>query len=81
MAHPFEKMFDKALLKSTEFDNVVLTEAEKLQEKGYSPIEIAGVLSKLSRSLIDPKEAQIVLEALEEFKQYLPDLDDEGESD
>lgn len=81
MAHPFEKMFDKALAKSTEFDNAVLTEAEKLLEKGYSGFEIGGVLSKLERSLIDRKEAEIVREALEEFKQYLPDFDDEGESD
>jgi hypothetical protein len=82
MAHPFAKMFDKALAKSTEFDNAVLTEAEKLLEKGYSGFEIAGVLDKLARSLIDPKEAGIVLEALEEFKHYLVDTtDDEGESD
>jgi len=81
MAHPFEKMFDKALAKSTEFDNAVLTEAERLQEKGYSSIEIAGILDKLARSLIDEKEAKIVIEALEEFKHYLPDADDEGESD
>lgn len=81
MAHPFAKMFDKALAKSTEFDNAVLTEAEKILEKGYSGLEIAIVLDKLQRSLIDVKEAEIVKEALEEFKQYLPDFDDEGESD
>ncbi len=82
MAHPFAKMFDKALAKSTDFDNAILTEAERLLEKGYSGFEIAGVLDKLARSLIDQKEAAIALEAFEEFKHYLVDTtDDEGESD
>ena len=82
MAHPFTRMFDKALSKSTEFDNAVLTESEKLREKGYSGFEIAGVLDKLARSLIDQKEAAMALEAFEEFKHYLVDTtDDEGESD
>ena len=52
MAHPFTKMFDLALKKSTELDNQVLKEAEKLREKGYSPQEIYTVLVKLQKSVI-----------------------------
>jgi len=77
MAHPFEKMFDKALKVSSEFDNAVLREAEKLRAKGYSGAEIAGVLLKLEKGLIDKGEAALVSEALEDFKQYLPD-EEEG---
>jgi hypothetical protein len=77
MAHPFEKMFDKALKKSTTSENEVLVVAEKLREKGYRVEEIHGVLSKLHKSLIDPTEALIVGEAKEEFSRHLPDFDDE----
>ncbi len=71
MAHPFTKMFDLALKKSTELDNQVLKEAEKLREKGYSPQEIYTVLVKLQKSLIDKEESEIVGEAVEEFEKYV----------
>ncbi|MBP9836638.1 MAG: hypothetical protein KBC78_02270 [Candidatus Pacebacteria bacterium] len=71
MAHPFTKMFDLALKKSTELDNQVLKEAEKLREKGYSPQEIYTVLVKLQKSLIDKEESEIVKEAVEEFEKYV----------
>lgn len=71
MAHPFTKMFDLALKKSTELDNQVLKEAEKLREKGYSPQEIYTVLVKLQKSLIDKEESEIVGEAVEEFERYV----------
>jgi len=71
MAHPFEKMFDKALKVSTGSDNQVLEEANKLLAKGYSGREIAVVLQKLESGLIDPKEAEIVSNALDEFRDYL----------
>ena len=73
MAHPFEKMFDKALKESTPFSNEVLIQAEKLKEKGYRGEEIAQVLNKLQKSLIDNNEAEIVGEALEEFRHFLED--------
>jgi hypothetical protein len=76
MAHPFEKMFDKALKKSTPLDNEVLVVAEKLREKGYSPEEIGTVLKKLHKSLIQPEDSEIVGEALEEFNQYLESEDE-----
>ena len=71
MSHPFEKMFDRAIKKSTPLDNAVLNEAEKLREKGYSPEEIMTVLRKLHKSLIDKDEAEVVGEAVEEFSRYV----------
>ena len=69
MAHPFEKIFDAALKKSTPMDNVVLTEAKKLKRKGYSLREIYEVLLKLKQGLIDDKDSEIVAEAAEEFEK------------
>jgi hypothetical protein len=66
MAHPFEKLFDSALRKSTEDDNLVLKKASEVIEKGYSVNEVCTVLLKLEKSLIDDKEAGIVREAREE---------------
>lgn len=71
MAHPFSKMFDKALKKSDPKENQVLEVAEKLRAKGYSPREIFDVLTKLQKSLIDKGEMTIVSEAIEEFVQHL----------
>ena len=68
MAHPFTKMFDNALKKSTDIDNQVLIVAEGLRKKGYSEEEISTVLEKLQKSLIDPVEAGIVADALIEFR-------------
>lgn len=73
MAHPFEKLFSDALKESTEFDNQVLEKAESLLAKGYSGKEIAGVLSRYAKGLIDPNEASIVDEAFTEFALYLED--------
>lgn len=71
MAHPFEKIFAEALKNSSEFDNVVLEKAEGLVVKGYAGREIAQVLQKYAKGLIDPKEELIVQEAFEEFAHYL----------
>ena len=60
-------MFYKALKSSTLDNNLVLEEAVKLREKGYSEAEITSVLTRLQKSLIDDTEAQIVQEALEDF--------------
>ncbi len=76
MAHPFEKLFDAAIKKSTELDNQVLNEANRLLAKGYQGKEIALVLMKLQKSLIDTTQAAVVLEALTEFEQYLPEVDE-----
>lgn len=67
MSHPFTKMFENALRKSTPLDNLVLVEAEKLRDKGYSENEIYTVLVKLQKGLIDKDESEIVKEAVEEF--------------
>lgn len=69
MAHPFMKLLDKALRVSDEDTNEVFVAAAKLRAKGYSPGEIRGLLVQLEKSLIDPKEAEIVTEALEEFDE------------
>jgi hypothetical protein len=71
MAHPFTKMFDTALRKSSELDNLVLEEAEQLLLKGYRAEEIFEVLENLQKSLIDKTEAAIVGEAVEEFSRHL----------
>lgn len=73
MAHPFEKIFAEALKISTEFDNVVLEKAEQLESKGYAGKEIAQVLQKYAKGLIDPNEELLVQEAFEEFAHYLDD--------
>ncbi len=67
MAHPFTKLFDTALKKSSAEENFVLRTAEKLKGKGYRVEEIYDVLEKLQKSLVDDAEAHIVAEALEEF--------------
>lgn len=69
MAHPFSKMFEKALKKSSLEDNLVLEKAEELKKKGYSITEIYEVLSKLHGSLIRDADIEIVGQALEEFKE------------
>jgi hypothetical protein len=73
MAHPFEKMFDKALSKSSPEHNEVLVVAEKIKEKGYSVEEISAVLKKLQKSHIQKEDIEIFDEALEEFSEYLED--------
>ena len=71
MAHPFQKMFETALERSTPEENEVLAEAEKLKEKGYSPEEIYSVLKKFRIGLIDDDESDIVSEAVVEFSRYV----------
>lgn len=76
MAHPFEKLFEKALKKSTVDENLVLKEAAKLIEKGYRLEEICTVLTKLEKSLIDDAEAAIIREAREETCEEGDDEDE-----
>jgi hypothetical protein len=71
MTHPWEKLFDKALRKSTEDENLVLAEAEDLRAKGYSVDEIYSVLTHLRDALIQDKDKNIVVEAADEFSRYL----------
>ncbi len=69
MAHPFEKMFDKALKKSLGGENLVTGEALRLLKKGYSNVEINSVLLGLHASLIDEKEEAIIHETILELKE------------
>jgi hypothetical protein len=70
MAHPFEKIFESALKKSTPEENEVLVEAEKILKKGYSHAEIYAVLVKLKQSLVLDADERIVGEAVEEFGRH-----------
>jgi hypothetical protein len=79
MAHPFEKMLTAALKKSTSEENLVLKEATKLLDKGYRPEEIHGVLSNMSRGLIDSGEEAIINDAIEELSGRLGIADDDLE--
>ncbi len=63
MAHPFEKLFYKALKKSTDLHNEVVVVAAGLVEKGYDPKEVATVLAGLARGLIDKNDNELAQEA------------------
>jgi hypothetical protein len=69
MAHPFEKMFERALKKSLDGENLVTEEALRLLKKGYSHVEINSVLLKLHKSLIDEKEEAIIYETMIELEE------------
>jgi hypothetical protein len=71
MAHPFSRIFDAALRKSTPEDNAVLKEAELLRAKGYDAGEIHAVLVKMKQGLIRDEEYEAVGEAAEEMSRYL----------
>ncbi len=71
MAHPFSKLFELALKKSTPDENYVLAEAEKFLEKGYSAKEIFDVLVQLRKSLISDRDVDILAEACEEFSRHV----------
>ncbi len=75
MSHPFERMFEKALKKSSPEENLIIKEAAKLIEKGYRAEEVCEVLLKLEKSLIDDAEAELVREAREEVCEE-KDLDE-----
>ena len=65
MAHPFEKLFYKALKKSTDTHNEVVVVAAGLIEKGYAPKEVAAVLAGLAQGLIDKNDNELAREAYE----------------
>jgi len=71
MAHPFSKLFDAALRKSTPMDNQVLHEAELLRAKGYSAQEIYEVLRKMEKALVSSEDEAVLKEAAEEMSRYL----------
>ena len=70
MAHPFLKLFLKALKGSDEMNNLVTKEATKLIDKGYSRHELYEVLNALERSLIDDNERSIVAETIAEVDLF-----------
>ncbi len=74
MTHPFAKIFERALKKSSPEENFITVEAGKILEKGYSPAEIYMVLKKLQGSLIADEDAAMVEEAIEELNEYFEDV-------
>lgn len=71
MAHPFSKLFDAALKKSTPTDNQLLKEAELLKAKGYGVEEIHSVLVKMQQELVRDEDYEVAREAAEEMSRYL----------
>ncbi len=71
MAHPFLKLFDAALRRSTPDDNQVLVEAELLRAKGYGVEEIHAVLLKMQQELVRDEDHEVAKEAAEEMSRYL----------
>ena len=65
MKHPFTKIFEKALKKSTKEENVVLLEAQKIIQKGYSKVEVARVLDTCIKGRLDDTEVAVLTEALD----------------
>ncbi len=71
MAHPFQKIFYKAVKKSTEEENLVYIQAMKILKKGYSPTEILTVLTALQKSLISDTESAVVQNAIDTITEEL----------
>jgi len=71
MAHPFEKILETALKRSTADENLVLIEAEKILAKGYAALEIHSVLVKIRQGLVLDDDERVVNEAVEEFSRHL----------
>lgn len=71
MSHPFSKLFDVALGRSTPTDNQLLREAELLKAKGYGVEEIHAVLVKMQQGLVRDEDHEIAKEAAEEMGRYL----------
>lgn len=69
MAHPFEKLFESALRKSTPEENLVLEKAESLVTDGYSADEVFDVLDRLRKALLDPNDEAILNDAIEAFEE------------
>lgn len=64
MKHPFEKIFDDALRKSTGEDNRLTRALEELLEKGYQEDEVFRALTHFSKGLIDANEERIVADTM-----------------
>jgi hypothetical protein len=69
MTHPFIKLFDAALKKSTAEDNAVYRVAAGLIAKGYRRSEVVECLVRLEKSLIDPADAVMIAAARGELEE------------
>jgi hypothetical protein len=70
MKHPFAALFTKALRKSTKEQNLVLVEAKRIKDKGYSVEELYGVLVSIQKGLIERADREILDEAVGAFEAY-----------
>ena len=76
MTHPFEKMLEKALGKSTQTDNQLLREAKRILDKGYREEEIIDILRSMEKGRIDDSETELVSNTIEELMGEEYDLAD-----
>ncbi len=67
MSHSFTKMLENALKKSTEAENQVLLEAQRILAKGYREDEVLGLLRGMRTGRIDDDEIAIIDEAIMEI--------------
>ena len=67
MSHSFTKMLENALKKSTEAENRVLLEAQRILAKGYREDEVLGLLRGMRTGRIDDDEIAIIDEAIVEI--------------
>lgn len=67
MARSFTRMLENALKKSTDTDNQVLLEAQRILAKGYREEEVLGLLRSMRTGRIDDDEIIIIDEAIEEI--------------
>jgi hypothetical protein len=71
--HPFMRLFEDALYKSTKDENVLLERAEYLRDAGYDPQEVRDVLLRFKGTLLIKEDSEIVKDALDVFSEDLSD--------
>lgn len=69
MAHPFEKIFERALKKSDRNTNIVLKEAERILKHGYSQDEILTLLLTMQKGRLDETDSAILEETIEAIEE------------
>ncbi len=79
MHHPFEKLFDDALRKSTDGENLIADVAFDLKGKGYQPSEIYLALRHFEHGLIQDRDIALAKAALEELAPFAEDAKEEVE--
>lgn len=73
MKHPFTKLLETALAKSSSEDNLLTREVEKILEKGYSEKELYSVLLHMKKGRLDDGEVALIEETLKEVCEAAED--------